>query len=210
MHRWRRRARVRAADPVPREPASTGSGSLPTADPRPATADPRPPTADPDFLAGLRPIPTGPLVAAERWPAADLAGEDPAGHPVALRIGGLPGPLLLCFLTTRCDGCHEFWRGLGDPPGGDWPDGLSLVAVTRGAQTVDRSEVAGLAAAAGTVPVVMSDRAWADYRVTGYPFFVLVDPAAGTVVGETVGFGWSDVRAMVRAALEGPPAATAG
>jgi hypothetical protein len=49
------------------------------------------------------------------------------------------------------------------------------------------------------VPLVMSDAAWADYRVTGYPFFVLVDAAHGTVVGETVGFGWSDVRSMIDA-----------
>jgi hypothetical protein len=200
MKRRHRRPRpVQAADPVPGEPAGTGTAT-----------EPRLPTADPDFVAGLRPIPTGPPAASGRWPAADLAGEDPGGRPVALRLGEQPGPLLLCFLTPRCDGCHQFWSGLADPPGGDWPDGLSLVAVTRGAGTVDPVEVAGMAAGAGRVPVVMSDRAWTDYRVTGYPFFILVDPAAGTVVGETVGFGWSDVRAMVGAALEGPPAATAG
>jgi hypothetical protein len=150
------------------------------------------------------------VAATGRWPAADLEGEDPDGRPVALRIGEHPGPLLLCFLTPRCDGCQEFWLGLADPPGTDWPDGLSLVAVTRGAGTIDRAEVAGVAARAGRASVVMSDRAWADYRVTGYPFFILVDRAAAVVVGETVGFGWADVRAMVLAALEGPPAATAG
>ena len=83
-----------------------------------------------------------------------------------------------------------------------------MVGVTRGADTVDRSEVAALAAGprerAGSPVVVMSDRAWADYRVTGYPFFVLVDPAAGRVVGETVGFGWSDVRVMVQQATRPP------
>ena len=49
-------------------------------------------------------------------------------------------------------------------------------------------------------PVVMSDDAWSDYRVLGYPFFVLVEPATLTVVGETVGFGWSDVVSMIRSA----------
>ena len=141
-------------------------------------------------------------MASEQWPAADLVGEDPDGRPTELRIAGRSGPVLLCFLQTRCDGCHEFWRGLGDPPGTDWPDALTVVAVTRGPDTVDRSEVARLTAGAGTVPVVMGDRAWTDYRVTGYPFFVLVDPSSGTVVGETVGFGWPDVHAMVRAAVE--------
>jgi hypothetical protein len=198
MTRWTGRTRpvgpgplVQAADRVPEEPGSAGPGAVA-------------PTGDPEFLAGLRPIPTGPRGAPQSWPAADLLGEDPGGHPVAVRIGEHARPLLLCFLQTRCDGCHEFWLGLADPPGEDWPDGLSLVAVTRGPGTVDRSEVARLAAGAGAgaVSVVMSDQAWDDYRITGYPFFVLVDPSPGTVVGETVGFGWSDVRAMVHAAME--------
>ncbi len=45
----------------------------------------------------------------------------------------------------------------------------------------------------------MSDTPWADYRVTGYPFFVLVDPAARRVIGETVAFGMEDVLALLGA-----------
>jgi hypothetical protein len=163
------------------------------------------PLDDPQFVAGLRPIPTGPPAASEQWPAADLTGQGLDGHRLVVRIDGQPGPLLLCFLQTHCDGCEEFWRGVGDPPGSDWPDPLSWAVVTRGPDSVDRSEVTRLAAGAVTraVPVVMGERAWADYRVTGYPFFVLVDPTHGTVVGETVGFGWPDVEAMVRMATDG-------
>ena len=171
--------------------------------PSPPTTGPggrRHPLDDPAFVAGLRPIPAGPVVRSERWPAADVVGEGPDGQPVGIGVGSLPGPVLLCFLQTRCDGCEGFWRGLGDPPVTGWPDGLTVVAVTRGSSTVDPSEVARLAMGAESVPVVMSDQAWADYRVTGYPFFVLVDPSTRTVAGETVGFGWSDVDAMVRAA----------
>ena len=167
---------------------------------RPVRAPSEHPLADPDFRAGLRPIPSGPLGDSTHRPAHDLAGEDPGGRAVEFRIDAQPGPVLLCFLRTRCDGCEEFWRGLDDPPGSGWPDALSLVAVTRGPGSADRSEVARLSAATGAVPVVMSDRAWDDYQVIGYPFFILVDPARGAVVGETVGFGWSDVRAMVEAA----------
>ncbi len=75
-----------------------------------------------------------------------------------------------------------------------------MVAVTKGPGSVDRAEVVRAARGVSRVPVVMSDRAWRDYRVSGYPFFVLVDATAGTVIGETVGFGWSDVQSMVRAA----------
>ena len=59
----------------------------------------------------------------------------------------------------------------------------------------------GLASGAGGAPVVMSDQAWSDYRVTGYPFFVLVEAGTRTVIGETVGFGWSDITSMVAQAV---------
>lgn len=177
----------------------TGSsdGPVPGTDPVPRPANP---LDDPAFVAGLRPIPSGPVAASGQWPAADLTGVGLDGLPLAIGIVGHPGPLLLCFLQTHCAGCEEFWRGVADPPGSDWPDGLSVVVVTRGPGSVDRSEVARLVGGAA-VPVVMSDRAWADYRITGYPFFVLVDPALRTVVGETVGFGWTDVQSMVRSAV---------
>jgi len=112
----------------------------------------------------------------------------------------MAAPVLLCFLHIRCDGCDEFWSGLGEGRASEELGPVSVVAVTKGASSVDREEVARAAAGSTGVPVVMSDDAWAHYRVTGYPFFVLVDPVTSTVVGETVGFGWPDVRSMVRAA----------
>jgi hypothetical protein len=150
-------------------------------------------------VAGLRPIPSGPPAAGDESPAEDLVGEDPTGRPIEVRLGALDGPVLLCFLHVRCDGCQEFWSGLGGGQGSELGS-ISVVAVTKGADSVDRDEVAAAAAGATGVPVVMSEEAWADYRVTGYPFFVLVDPLARTVVAETVGFGWPDVRSMIRAA----------
>ena len=62
------------------------------------------------------------------------------------------------------------------------------------------AEVEAASGGLGSVPVVMTDAAWSDYRVTGYPFLVLVDPETRRVIGETVGFGWADVHAMIRAA----------
>jgi hypothetical protein len=164
-----------------------------------SAVDPSSPFDDPDFVAGLRPIPSGLAEGAPR-PAADIVGEDLDARPVEVRIGAFDGPVLLCFLHVHCDGCDGFWRGLagGDPS--DCPETVSAVAVTKGPGSVDRTEVARAAGGLGVIPVVMSDAAWADYRVTGYPFFVLVDAGRGTVVGETVGFGWADVRAMIEAA----------
>lgn len=213
---------VPTAEPDPGEPGASGPDpAAPPAAPSPpgtaaiadgtitdgtitdGTAGRANPLDDSAFVAGLRPIPRGRVTESEQRAAADLTGLGPDGRPLDVRIGGHSGPLLLCFLQTHCDGCEEFWHRAGDPPGSDWPDPLAVVVVTRGPDSVDRSEVVRLASGVGAVPVVMSDRAWTDYRVTGYPFFVLVDPVLGTVVGETVGFGWADVEAMVRASTDG-------
>jgi hypothetical protein len=156
---------------------------------------------DPAFRAGLRPIPSGPLSPSERRPASDLVGVSPTGDRVDVLIGDLDRPVLLCFLHVRCDGCEQFWQGLADvaPSESELPDTVSAVVVTKGPDSVESVAVARAAAGVTRVPVVMSDEAWADYRVSAYPFFVLVDPGSASVVGETVGFGWSDVRSMIGA-----------
>ena len=158
------------------------------------------PLADPAFVAGLRPIPPGLPGAGSPWPAADIAGVSPTGTSVGVRMGEFDDLVLLAFLATRCDGCGEFWRGLRDGATVDLPVAVAVVAVTRGPGTIATADVCEVATGISRVPVIMSDRAWSDYRVSGYPFFVLVDAPARRVVGETVGFGWPDVVSMVRAA----------
>ena len=164
------------------------------------------PLSDPAFRAGLRPIPAGPVGADRRVAAVDLVGVRPTGGPVEVGVRSMGSPVLLCFLHVRCDGCDGFWRGLAGPtahlPVAAWA--VARVAVTRGPSSVDPAEVARVADGISGVPVVMSDQAWVDYQVSGYPFFVLVDPAVGSVIGETVGFGWGDVGSMIEASLSTP------
>ncbi len=100
--------------------------------------------------------------------------------------------MLLVFLSVHCDGCDLFWRGIRDTP----PTGVDVVVVTKGPGQGSITEV-GVLAAGVDVPVVMSDGAWFDYRVTGYPFLVLVDPRKRKIIGESVGFGWLDVGSLV-------------
>jgi hypothetical protein len=69
--------------------------------------------------------------------------------------------------------------------------------ITKGPENLSSAEVR-TSAAGIRVPVVMGDQVWVDYRVLGYPFFVLVDRASKLVVGETVGLGWEDVLSMTR------------
>lgn len=163
------------------------------------TTSPAHPLADPDFVAGLRPIPTGAPGEAPDWPAADLHGVRPAGSPVSIALADSDPALLLVFLAVDCDGCESFWQGLADGP---LPHGVVPVVVTRGPATIDPARVATLATGfAGTV--VMSDQAWTEYRVTGYPFLILVDPPSRRILAESVGFGWQDVASVLRLGLGG-------
>lgn len=136
-----------------------------------------------------------------------MEGATPAGRPISVPLGGgyCPdgGPsarLLLAFLHVNCDGCDQYWRGFADPGQIGLPPGVSTAVVTKGPASVAVDAVAAAAAGVDAVPVVMSDQAWSDYRVSGYPFFVLVDVDGRTVIGETVGFGWADVLGMVASA----------
>ncbi len=158
------------------------------------------PLADPAFVAGLRPIPSGPVHTGAPRPASDLVGVTPGGSSVEFQIDSTDQAILLVFLSTRCEGCDGFWRGLKDSDAAAFPSSVSAVVVTRGPTRVASTDVEAAARGISRVPVIMSDAGWVDYGVTGYPFFVLVDPASRTVVAETVGFGWPDVHAMIRAA----------
>lgn len=163
-----------------------------------------PPLADPAFVAGLRPIPTGAPGVQVPWRACDVVGVTPAGRPVEFRLdelherNELDQRVLLAFLATECDGCDEFWNALRKFDGSELSPSVSVVVVTKGPSTIAPIEVEKAARGVDRVAVVMSDDAWTDYRVSGYPFFVLVDPASRTVLGETVAFGWPDVVSMVR------------
>jgi hypothetical protein len=155
------------------------------------------PLDDPSFLAGLRPIPSTTPGTTGPWPASDIRGIDPGGAPVEVLLDQHTGRLLLAFLSINCDGCEEFWDRFRSPERLDLSSDLSPVIVTKGPDLVRASEVASIASGILRVPVVMSDQAWADYRVMGYPFFVVVDVGARSVVGETVGMGWPDVAAII-------------
>ncbi len=153
------------------------------------------PLSDPEFVSGLRPIPAGSEESPAPWPASDIFGVSPSGDAIEVRLDDDEGRLLLAFLNTDCDGCEEFWRGLQDPDATGIPAGTSVIVITKGPENLASDDVR--ASAAGIrVPVVMGDQAWVDYRVLGYPFFVLVDRASKVVVGETVGLGWDDVLSM--------------
>lgn len=168
---------------------SSGSSTRAPGPPRPASGM---------EISGLRAIPTG-ETSADR-PAHDLAGVDPSGRSIEVFVLSHPGPVLLAFLSVDCLGCQPFWQGIGDPAALAASSDLARVVVTKGPERESPEAVSGAAARVSGVPVVMSDQAWLDYQVLGYPTFVLVDSPSGRVIGETVAIGWDDVQSMLQAA----------
>lgn len=134
--------------------------------------------------------------------AYDVSGVTPDDD--AVHVGVLDGrqATLLAFLSSGCATCQPFWDGLrrGEPR---LPDRVRVVAVTRGPGHESPAGVRALAPT--TVPVVMSDAAWADYAVPRSPYFVYV--AEGRVVGEGAARGWDQLRSLLaRAGADDRPA----
>ncbi len=149
-----------------------------------------------EVLRRARPIPTG--VGEPQTPAVDIVGTDCAGAGFSVPVRGPLAPewTLLVFLSTSCVGCADLWAlvcaGVPESTTGESPVVVTaVVAVTRGPGNEDPSAVARVCPSRGRV--VMSDDAWADYRVTGAPFFVVVHRDARTVVREGVAWGVDNV-----------------
>jgi hypothetical protein len=152
--------------------------------------------SDPAFVAGLRPIPSGSNGGQARR-VEDISGTDPAGRPISFGIDEVSGHLLLVFLHVHCDGCDDFWRGLREVDPSRLAPSITVIAITKGSGSVDAREVRRSATGSRS-RTVMSDQAWIDYQVTGYPFLILIDRPTRSIVAETVGFGWSDVISIVQ------------
>jgi hypothetical protein len=116
--------------------------------------------------------------------AATVAGVTPAGDARAVAVDNTDGFTLLAFLSSGCATCAAFWKALQEPESLELPHGTRIAIVTKGRDRELPEEVSRLAT--GRVPVVMSTEAWLEYEVPGSPFFVLVDGASGTAVGQGV------------------------
>jgi len=134
-------------------------------------------------------------------PVSDLHGIDLGGAPREARLLGSDRWHLLLFLSSGCDGCRPFLLAAADPVGAGLTTDEVVTVVTRDPEREDRDE---LAVHLGPgADVVMSSAAWADYRVFGPPFFVLVDGPGRRVATEGVAWAIGQVADHVLAAREG-------
>ncbi len=132
-------------------------------------------------------------------PASDISGLDLDDGAVAIRVAGVGHDTILAFLSSGCSTCAGFWDAVSDPDLA-LPPGTRLVVVTQGA---DHEHVALVAELAPRhVPVVLSTEAWKDYAVPGSPYVVLVDGAAGRIVGEGTAPSFGQVLSMLGRAAD--------
>lgn len=163
-------------------------------------------------VPGRRSTPLGP----DPW-VRQVVGFDLDGRPATVALSGTAGRTLLLFLSGDCDGCRPLWEAAGDPGRWTLATGDRVVAVTRdrrgagqdkgwdnGDDKGEDLEALGRLAPNGS-QVVLSSAAWADYGVSGPPFFVLVDGRSQRVLTEGVAWAVEQVAAHVADALAGSP-----
>jgi hypothetical protein len=156
-----------------------------------------------EILRRLRPIPTYTDHPVTR--PHDVTGVDPVGAACTVEVVRDTAPVLLLFLSAACTGCQDLWEGLDDLLAG-LGGHCRLAVVTKGPDDEDSGRIAALAGRAPAqlgIPVVMSTRAYRDYRVAGPPFLVVVDAAA--VRSEGVAWGLEETLRAALAALGGAP-----
>lgn len=126
--------------------------------------------------------------------APDVAGATLEGDAVKLSLAPGGPSTLLAFLGSGCASCGTLWEALGERP--EVPGGARVIVVTKDTRHESPSRLGELAPEG--VPLVMSSAAWADYRVPGSPYFILVDGPSGLVQGEGAATGWDQIASLIR------------
>jgi hypothetical protein len=153
---------------------------------------------DPDVVdapVALRPRGDLPREGAGLGAAADLSGVGVRDDAVSIPVVGVQHRTLLAFLSSGCLTCHGFWDAFARPSELDLPSDVRVVVVTKDPAEESVRVVRDLAAP--DLALVMSSAAWEHYTVPGSPYFVLVDGAAGRVVGEGTGATWAQVQSLL-------------
>ena len=133
-------------------------------------------------------------------PAFDIVGTTLDGDAVKLSMAtGRPGGTVLAFLSTGCTSCRRFWDGMREGLANSLPGTPRVVAVTKDTSHESPSKLRDLASP--EIPLVMSTRAWEDYRIAGSPYFVHVGPD-GNVLGEGTAESWPQVSSLLRDAMD--------
>ncbi len=123
-----------------------------------------------------------------------ITGMTPDGGSISVAFAGRVERTMLAFLTSGCTTCKNFWDAFR--AGAALPRGVDrLVIVTRSGDEESPAALTNLRPSQHTV--IMASEAWDDYGVPVSPYFVLVDAAAGRVVGEGAATTWTQVGSLL-------------
>lgn len=111
-----------------------------------------------------------------------VAGVTPDGEPVVLSLTTGSDPTLVAFLSTTCTTCTPFWEGLESSLMYFGGHRHRIVVVTLGES--EESPTRAQSMAKPGLDVVMSSSGWSDFEVPGAPYFALLEPGTGRVLGE--------------------------
>ncbi|MEP6660421.1 MAG: hypothetical protein ABJD24_10940 [Acidimicrobiales bacterium] len=146
---------------------------------------------DPDAPVALAPG-RGPARAQRGGSEAhDVAGLTPVGDAVVIGVSHPDANVLLVFLSSGCDTCARFWEAMA--AGRHLALGTRVIAITRDGdqESIGRLRQWG----AEGVEVVLSNRAWDDYRVPGSPYAIFCH--GGAIVGEGTATSWEQLESLV-------------
>lgn len=127
-----------------------------------------------------------------------ITGTTVEGQARAVALVGSRGYVLLAFLSSGCTTCLPFWEAFRAGVEMPAPE-VRPVIVTR--DQSEQSPTRLLELAPPDIPTIMAPQAWDDFGITVSPYFVLVDAAAGAVVGEGAAGTWDQVRELLRQAM---------
>ena len=132
--------------------------------------------------------------------ARDVLGVSVDGDAVAAAVTAVERVTLLAFLTSGCSSCLDFWTAFANPANRAVAGIESnLVIVTKSPSVESPAAVAGVAPR--DVSVIMSSDAFEDYQVAVAPYFVLVDGATSSVIGEGAASTFAQLDSLLGKAL---------
>lgn len=150
-----------------------------------------------EVLRRARPIPTH--RGASPVPLSSMSGTDFDGHVMSIEPAALSARMLLLFLSADCTGCEDLFEAAQAPASLGIEGDDSLMIVLRERDLADPS----IRHRCGTAMTMVSSSTWTAYRVSGPPFFVLIDPGRSTVATEGVAWGAHSVVEALREAQNG-------
>ncbi len=150
-------------------------------------------------LAVDMPVPADMPIPEKAPPAVEIEGVNLNQEPLRVSVQGTGENTLLAFLSTGCLTCARFWEALA---GEELMASIDarVVAVTKGPE--EESAPAIQKIAPQHITTVMSSKAWADYEVPMYPYFVYIDDRTGEVKAGGAADSWEHVLSLLEYSLD--------